>query len=248
MPTVPPRVPAPPRPPSPLRSRYNVATLVILPAVCALAIWIVQGGWTWIWSEIKGPSGVTVHSSGVGGCVPSYLDSSLEEAKAKERETPETDLVRDQGVPVYVGEKPPADMVLTLQAKTSQAVVVTGLRIKILSSKPLPEAGVMISPDGCGGPMIPRKFVIGLTKSPVSVDPVAPDSGELVDFPLKVADSDPEELELHLAPGDRDVRFTVAVEWVADGEGGSTVLDNDGKGYRVMGKPDLPVYAPKDLY
>ncbi|MFG2173754.1 hypothetical protein ACGFMO_20690 [Streptomyces niveus] len=77
---------------------------------------------------------------------------------------------------------------------------------------------------------------------------MASDSGELVDFPLKVSDSDPEELVLLLAPGERDIRFSVAVKWVADGESGSTVLDNDGRGYRVMGKPDLPTYARKDLY
>lgn len=225
-----------------------MATLVVLPTICALAIWMVQGGWTWLWSEIKGPSGVTVYSPGVGGCAPSYLDASLDEARKKEQEAPETNLVHDQGVPVYDGEWEPPTITLTLQAKTSQAVVVTGVQFKILSSKPLPASGLLVSPEGCGGGMTPRRFEVGLTKSPVSIDPVAPDSGELVDFPLKVADSDPEGLELLLAPGNRDIRFTVAVEWVADGESGSTVLDNDGKGYRLMGKPDLPTYAVKDLY
>lgn len=189
-----------------------------------------------------------MHSPGVGGCVPSYLGGSLGEVRKKERETPETDVVRRQGVPVHDGKGEPALISLTLQAKTSQAVVVTGLRMKILSTEPLPESGLMVRPDGCGGPMAPRQFQVGLAKSPVSVDPVAPDGGELVDFPLKVSDSDPEELELLLDPGNRDIRFTVAVEWVADGEDGSTVLDNDGKGYRVLGKPDLPTYAQKDLY
>lgn len=225
-----------------------MATFVILPAICALAIWIVQGGWTWLWSEVKGPSGVTVHSDKVWGCMPGYFDASLDEVKKKQREAPGAGVVQEQGVPAYDGKGIPANVSLTLQAKTSQAVVVTGLKIKILSSEPLPESGVMVTVEGCGGPMSPRVFEVGLTKSPVSVDPVAPDGGELVDFPLKVSDSDPEELELLLVPGDRDVRFSVAVEWVADGEGGSTVLDNDGRGYRVMGKPDLPTYTPKDLY
>lgn len=248
MPTVPPRVPPQPQPPSPLRSRTNLATLVVLPAMCALAIWIVQGGWTWLWSEIRGPSGVTVHSSGVGGCIPRYLDASLDEAREIEKETPESNLVFDEGVAVSEGKGEAADISLTLQAKTSQAVVVTGLRIKILSNKPLPDSGILVNPEGCGGGMDPRKFTVGLTKSPVPIVPVASESGELVDFPLKVSDSDPEELELLLAPSNRDVRFTVAVEWVADGEGGSTVLDNDGRGYRVMGKPDLPTYPPGALY
>ncbi|MFG2173753.1 hypothetical protein ACGFMO_20685 [Streptomyces niveus] len=132
--------------------------MVILPAVCALAIWIVQGGWSWLWSEVKGPSGVTVHSEGVWGCMPGYLDASLDEVKKKQQKTPETDLVQEQGVPAYDGKGEPADLSLTLQAKTSQAVVVTGLQIKVLSNKPLPESGVMVGVEGCGGGMTPRKI------------------------------------------------------------------------------------------
>ncbi|MBT2419033.1 hypothetical protein J7F01_37225 [Streptomyces sp. ISL-22] len=62
------------------------------------------------------------------------------------------------------------------------------------------------------------------------------------DFPYKVSDSDPAQVVLLLHPGQRDVRFTVEVEWVSDGEHGSETLDNHGQGYRVMGQGDLPRY------
>ncbi|MDG4857366.1 hypothetical protein P8605_04205 [Streptomyces sp. T-3] len=135
----------------------------------------------------------------------------------------------------------PATFLVTLQGKSSQAIVVTGVEVKILSSKPLPKSGFLIA-DGCGDPMNPRTFSVNFSGSAASIDPVTDKEGERVDFPLQVSDSDPELIKLQLFPGDREVTFTVEVKWLSDGEPGGNLLDNDGAGYQVMGGGELPEY------
>ncbi|MEV6175358.1 hypothetical protein AB0L99_45155 [Streptomyces sp. NPDC051954] len=195
-----------------------------------------------MWEKVTGPPGVTVYAESLDACVPMYFDASLEDVRGN------PDAALQRGVPVHDGEHLPVELPLTLQAKTSQAVVITGVKVKVLSNTALPASGVIVNPDGCGGGMTPRVFDVDLTATPVPVQPVASGDGETVDFPLKVSDSDPEQLSLQLDPGDHDVRFTVQVEWVADGEYGSEVLDNNGLGYRVMGNGDIPAYDKAELY
>ncbi|MFI1809667.1 hypothetical protein ACH414_04900 [Streptomyces sp. NPDC020422] len=242
MPSRPPSVPAPPREPSPLRNRATWVTVVVLPMVGALVLWLAQGGLSWVAAKISGPPGLTVYDGGLGGCVPRYVDASLDELK-RNPDAAET------GVPVHGGRFDPVELPLTLQAKTSQAIVVTGIRIKILSIEPLPRTGVVVEPDGCGEIMEPRPFDVALTEKPAPVaQPVADENGKQADFPIKVSDSDPEQLSLRLDPRGKDVRFTVEVEWVADGEYGSKVLDNRRLGYRVMDMGRLPSHPKAALY
>ncbi|MFD5748164.1 hypothetical protein [Streptomyces sp. NPDC127033] len=197
---------------------------------------MVLGGWDWIRTKINGPSGVTVYADRLHSC-PRYVDMS----KAGARK--DLDAVYEQGVRVSDTSGDPAELSLTLQAKTSQAVVVTGVEIKVVSDRAVPSSGLVVYGE-CGGGMTPRPFDVNLARTPVPVRPVAPAKGdEAVDFPFKVVDSDPEQLTLQLRPGERDIRFTVEVEWVADGEHGSKVLDNDGQGFRVMGTGGLPTYG-----
>ncbi|MFJ8001143.1 hypothetical protein ACIQ7D_29130 [Streptomyces sp. NPDC096310] len=232
--------PNPPRVPSPLRNRAQW-TAVVFAVIAALIPAMVLGGWDWIWTKINGPSGITVYADRPYSC-PRYIDMP----KADVRK--DVDAAYAQGVRVSDKSGFPAELSLTLQAKTSQAVVVTGVKVKVLSNRAVPSSGFVVYGE-CGGGMTPRRFDVSLAKTPVPVRPAAPAKGdEVVDFPFKVADSDPEQLTLQLRPGERDIRFTVEVEWVADGEHGSKILDNAGQGFRVMGTGDLPTYGYGEMF
>ncbi|RII06971.1 hypothetical protein DSC45_34655 [Streptomyces sp. YIM 130001] len=88
--------------------------------------------------------------------------------------------------------------------------------------------------------MTPRVFTVDLTKSPAQARPEKSPGKKSADFPLKVSDSDPEQVSLLLEPGDREIRFAVEVMWIAGGESGVEVLDNNGLGFRVMGDGNIP--------
>lgn len=138
----------------------------------------------------------------------------------------------------------PATLPLVLQAKTDEAIVVTGIRVNVLSAEALPKDGEEPSPPGnCVVTAHEPMFDVNLTQTPVSVVSTArraePDR---TDFPFTVSADHPKQLTLRINPGKRDVRFSLKVEWVADGEYGSAILDNGidrdprkGHGYRVTG-------------
>ncbi|MFG2407757.1 hypothetical protein ACGFR8_26165 [Streptomyces brevispora] len=129
-----------------------------------------------------------------------------------------------------------------MQGRNAQAIVVTGVEVKVLSSKPLPKSGFLVA-DGCGALMNPRTFAVKFSGSSASTEPVPDVQGKKVDFPLQVSDSDPEFIDLQLLPGNHDIRYTVEVKWLSDGEPGGKLLDNDGAGYRIMGRGELPKYG-----
>jgi hypothetical protein len=240
--STPDQAPSPPRPPSPLRNRTNWVTYVTLPLVGALALWIIQGGWGWVWDQVTGPPGVTVYTPGVSS-FSSYTDLPVDAVK-KNYES-----AAKEGVPVATKDNYPPELPLTLQTKTSQAIVVTGVKIRVLSRRSLPNSGLVIDAQLNGGPQVPTHiFDVDFTRSVQTLasqngkDRDLPYEVEDRDFPYKVSGSDPAQVVLLLHPGQRDVRFTVEVEWVSDGEHGSETLDNHGQGYRVMGQGDLPRY------
>ncbi|MEU6252461.1 hypothetical protein [Streptomyces sp. NPDC047043] len=205
--------------------------------VGAIAFWAVQGLWGWTWAKITGPPGLTAYTPGPGGCVPRYHG-----------DVPEQDPGTAEGVPITAKGYRPAELPLTLQAKTDEAIVVTGVEVEVRSSQDSPTLGTVTDPHGCGGGMNARKFDVRLTQTPVPVVAAAGSGSKAKDFPFTVSASDPKQLSLRLDPSDQDIRFSVKVEWVADGEYGSVTLDNDdarepadrGQGYRVMGRPELP--------
>jgi hypothetical protein len=137
----------------------------------------------------------------------------------------------------------PPEMELTLQAPTSQAVVITGVKVDVLERTAVPGSGTVVEDPACGGTLTARPFDVDLTRSPAKVRAAASGDGTVVDFPLKVSAGDPEQIGLNLDPGDWRVRFTVEVGWIAEGEPGSKVLDNNGRGYQVMGMGGLPSYT-----
>ncbi|MEU5060179.1 MULTISPECIES: hypothetical protein [unclassified Streptomyces] len=215
-----------------------------MPLVGALTIWGIQEGWGWIWGQISGPAEVKAYTPGIAtdACIPLYSEQSVAVLKG------DTATALQRSVPISDTSGMPAEFPITLQAKTEQSIVITGVQVKVLSSKAIPRRGLILEPDGCGALVWPRTFTVNLIGAPITTKPVKPDTGKApVDFPFKVSTKDPEQVTLQLAPGDRDIRFTVKVEWVTDGEPGSKLLDNGGKGYRVMGRGNLPTYSQAKL-
>lgn len=78
--STPDQAPSTPRPPSPLRNRANWVTYVTLPLVGALALWIIQGGWGWVWDQVTGPPESTVYTPGVSS-FSSYTDLPVDAVK-----------------------------------------------------------------------------------------------------------------------------------------------------------------------
>ncbi|GGY11972.1 hypothetical protein GCM10010358_75440 [Streptomyces minutiscleroticus] len=137
----------------------------------------------------------------------------------------------------------PATLPLVLQAKTDQAIVVTGVEVTILpDTAPAQDEGKPSS-GNCTGTVHEPVFDADLAQTPVPVVPVEKNpEPDRTDFPFTVAADSPKQLTLQLQPGKPDARFFLKVEWVADGEYGSVILDNDddsrtndGPGYRGAG-------------
>ncbi|MFD9813719.1 hypothetical protein [Streptomyces sp. NPDC059080] len=153
------------------------------------------------------------------------------------------------GVPVLTKGPEHVEIPITLQAATSQAIVVTGMSLNVTSSKPVPQSGSIVKASDCGGGVDERLYEVTLPTVQTSAQPRVVGMGKNgVGFPYKVTSGDPEQLTVRLKPVDRDIRFTVTVTWVSDGETSTSTLDNDGHGYRVMGPGNLVQYAPIDLY
>jgi hypothetical protein len=133
---------------------------------------------------------------------------------------------------------------VTLQGRTLQEVLVMDMRITVLARKPLP-AGIVVDHGQCGGSVEDRHYVLDLSRTPgtwKTMTEVDRETGERVKtaaFPYKVGPNDPEVLSLgpYGCPTERECRFTLTFDWVADGKRGSTTLDNGGAGY-VAVTPD----------
>ncbi|WNO62405.1 hypothetical protein RPQ02_40225 [Streptomyces sp. AM2-3-1] len=170
------------------------------------------------------------------------MNKSLEEL----RQDSSSDKLQ-QGVAVTSTQDDPADLTLTLQAKSPQAIVVTGVTVRRLSAAPVPNTGSVVNME-CGGLMSPRVFDVDLMAKEISLHPVSRGDSKAVDFPLKVSDSDPEQLSLQLLPGDRDVRFSVEVNWISEGEAHSETVADGVPVLRVTGPGRLPTYSYAETF
>ncbi|MER5294895.1 hypothetical protein ABT382_22885 [Streptomyces pharetrae] len=209
-----------------------------------VVVW--QSGWGWFQEEITGPPELKVYASDVLGCHPGYFDEPLDTLRGRAE-----DVSSDGGVRI-AAEDEPVTIHVTLQGETGQAIVVTGAEVTVLSSDPLPTKGSVIDGE-CGGGVDERAFDVDFGQRPVTVGPqirrTAQGTQAGRDFPFKVSSGDPEQFAFQLRNVGRDVRFAITLTWVSDGEPGTTRLDNEGRGYRVMGVPTgVPRYPLRSLY
>lgn len=141
---------------------------------------------------------------------------------------------------------PPLDM--TVQGRTQESVLLTGMEVTVLRSAPPPTRGVVINTAfGCGAAQPQRSFTADFARSPVKV---TADTGQdtngkeipPVRFPFKVSLSDPEDFLVNAKNVTGDCAFAIVLHWVADGKAGTTTLDNGGKGFRLIKNGSLPAY------
>ncbi|MCZ0992676.1 hypothetical protein O1L44_05360 [Streptomyces noursei] len=124
----------------------------------------------------------------------------------------------------------PATLPLVLQAKTDKAIVVTGVKVNVLPDDSKEGFAYREDPSvgKCAGTAHDPMFDVNLTQTPASVVSVAENAEpDRTDFPFTVSSDHPKQLRLRINPGKRDVRFSLKVEWVADGEYGSATLPDD---------------------
>ncbi|ROP44155.1 hypothetical protein EDD94_7937 [Streptomyces sp. PanSC9] len=214
----------------------------MIPAALILVGTAVPSIWGWVGEAMSEPPDLKIASLGPDGCVPRYSESNLSELKADPAHV-------GTGVPVLTNGPEYVEMPITLQAATDQAIVVTGMTLNVMSSKAVPKRGTIIRSTDCGGGVDERLYEV--TPPPVAsaVQPrIVGRGANGVGFPYKVTSGDPEQLTLRLNPVERDIHFSVTITWVSDGEIHTSKLDNEGRGYRVMGAGNLPQYSEKDLH
>jgi hypothetical protein len=137
---------------------------------------------------------------------------------------------------------------VTVQNRTPRAVILTGLDIHLTRQAP-PLAGTHLRTlvGGCGGQTV-RAFVADLDKPEPTIAPLKRTAGEITErrisnFPYRITRSDPEYIELYAYTLGCDCSWVARLNWVADGQPGSTVLLDNGRPFRVTSTLRAPGYV-----
>ncbi|MCX0244489.1 helix-turn-helix domain-containing protein [Streptomyces drozdowiczii] len=134
---------------------------------------------------------------------------------------------------------------LTVQGTSAQAVVLTGLRVKVLSQRaPVRQAAFSMG-EGCGSGIEPQSFDVDLDDSRPALKPVAGQQGDETvpakDFPFRVSSSDVEVFDLDAHVEGHDVSWYLELDWSSGGRTGTLRVDEGGKPFRtssIAGRPE----------
>jgi hypothetical protein len=136
----------------------------------------------------------------------------------------------------HAARDPSAAGVVQITAQASaDGVLITGIKTVKLHRAPAPTSGIFLAAGECGDNQAVRTFWVDLDKEPPTI--TGRDSQDSLTtiratrFPFKVSRADPEVFEM--VPFVRSCACTVSyeVDWVANGQQGKTIVDNDGHGF-----------------
>ncbi|MFG2616499.1 hypothetical protein ACGFXC_02675 [Streptomyces sp. NPDC048507] len=148
-------------------------------------------------------------------------------------------------------EAAPADVTtlrLNVQGKTGRAVTLKNITVKPQGTQPLPKESLRLRYEaGCGDGNVSR-FSVNLDKRTPTLEfkEGQSDTGTMRvrGFPVKVSESDPENFEIVAFTSAGLHRFTLSIEWSADGVPGTTeVKRNDKKDFAVASGNGGPQYS-----
>ncbi|MYW08300.1 helix-turn-helix domain-containing protein [Streptomyces sp. SID2563] len=134
---------------------------------------------------------------------------------------------------------------LTVQGTSAQAVVLTGLRVKVLSQRAPVQQTAFSMGEGCGSGIEPQSFDVDLDDSRPALRPVAGKQGDETvpakNFPFRVSSSDVEVFDLDAHVEGHDVSWYLELDWSSGGRTGTLRVDEGGKPFRtssIAGRPE----------
>lgn len=134
---------------------------------------------------------------------------------------------------------------LTVQGTSQQAVVLTGLHVRVLSRRAPLQRPAFSMGEGCGSGIEPQSFDIDLDNSRPALTPVAGKQGDETvpakDFPFQVSSSDVEVFDLDAHVEGHDVSWYLELEWSSGGRKGTLRIDDGGTPFRtssIAGRPE----------
>ncbi|WP_405713819.1 MULTISPECIES: helix-turn-helix domain-containing protein [unclassified Streptomyces] len=135
---------------------------------------------------------------------------------------------------------------LTVQGKSGQAVVLSGLHVRTLSRKaPLAWSAYSMG-EGCGSGITPQSFDIDLDDSQPALIPVAGQQGDVrvppKNFPFQVSSTDVEVFDLKAHVEGHDVSWYLELDWNSGGRKGTLRIDDGGKPFRTSSIQARPKY------
>ncbi|WP_156727855.1 helix-turn-helix domain-containing protein [Streptomyces apocyni] len=138
-------------------------------------------------------------------------------------------------------------------ASPDRAVVLEALRVRVTQRAAPLEWNVYTTTGGCGGALTPRRFDVNLDKPRPRARPVAGFDGEAqreipaVSFPYTVTSDDPEVLLVQASTATCDCRWSLELEWSAEGRSGTVeITDENGQPFRTSGIKDRPFFGYDD--
>ncbi|MEE1768044.1 helix-turn-helix transcriptional regulator [Streptomyces sp. JV185] len=135
---------------------------------------------------------------------------------------------------------------LTVQGKSGQAVVLSGLHVRTLSRKaPLAWSAYSMG-EGCGSGITPQSFDIDLDDGQPTLTPVAGKQGDVrvppKNFPFQVSSTDVEVFDLNAHVEGHDVSWYLELGWSSGGRKGTLRIDDGGKPFRTSSIQARPKY------
>ncbi|WP_328318965.1 helix-turn-helix domain-containing protein [Streptomyces sp. NBC_00388] len=135
---------------------------------------------------------------------------------------------------------------LSVQGKTSDAVVLQALHVRIVGRHaPLAWASYAMG-DGCGGGLTPAGFDVNLDTGTPLAQPTAGVQGDrkvpATDFPYRVSADDPQVLEVNAHTDAHDVSWYLELQWSSGSRHGTLRLDDHGRPFRASSEKGRPHY------
>jgi hypothetical protein len=171
-----------------------------------------------------GDHGIVVQTGWIGSL---HVGSAGDSAAALADPIIATVEVQPSLTSLYVDDDPPREMarsgdvhVITVEARTTRAVVLLGLRPVVVSRRPPRRACVEVR---MGGIITPRPFTTGFDSDHPKLTALQQN------FPFSVSATDVEQFHFVPHVSTTEVGWRLELDWLVAGKRGTTVIDDHGK-------------------